>query len=143
MIPGLEHVEIVRYGVMHKNTFLNSPKILNRYYQTKAREDLFFAGQITGVEGYLESAGSGLVAAVNMMRLLEGKPLLDFTAETALGALSNYISTPNNHFQPMNVNHGIFTPIVGRMKKSSRKMAYAERSLKMISRLKGEFYGRT
>ena len=143
LIPGLEHVEIVRYGVMHKNTFINSPKILNRYYQTKAREDLFFAGQITGVEGYLESAGSGLVAAVNMMRLLEGKPLLDFTAETALGALSNYISTPNNHFQPMNVNHGIFTPIVGRMKKSSRKMAYAERSLKMISRLKGEFYGRT
>lgn len=143
LIPGLEHVEIVRYGVMHKNTFINSPKVLNRYYQTLVREDLFFAGQITGVEGYLESASSGLVAAINMMRLLEGKPLIDFTSETALGALSNYISTTNHDFQPMNVNHGIFTPLEGRMKKMNRKMAYAERSLEMISKLKGEFYGRT
>ena len=141
MIPGLEQANIVRYGVMHKNTFINSPKVLNRYYQTIKREDLFFAGQITGVEGYLESASGGLVAAINMMRLLEKKSLIDFTSSTALGALSNYISTPNSNFQPMNVIHGIFTPLEGKMKKSNRKMAYAERSLEIISRLKGEFYG--
>lgn len=142
-IPGLEHVEIVRYGVMHKNTFINSPKVLNRYYQTQKRKDLFFAGQITGVEGYLESASSGMVAAINMIRLLDEKPLIDFTSQTALGALSHYISTYNTDFQPMNVNHGIFTPLEGKMKKYNRKMAYAERSLALISILKGEFYGRT
>ncbi|MDD3170801.1 MAG: methylenetetrahydrofolate--tRNA-(uracil(54)-C(5))-methyltransferase (FADH(2)-oxidizing) TrmFO [Bacilli bacterium] len=141
LIPGLENVEIVRYGVMHKNTYLNSPKVLNKYYQTLARKDLFFAGQITGVEGYLESASSGLVAAINITRYLEGKTLIDFTKNTALGALSNYISTYNIDFQPMNVNHGIFTPLEGRMKKQDRKMAYAKRSLEIIDKIKGEING--
>ena len=100
---------------------------------------MFFAGQITGVEGYLESAGSGLVAAVNMMRLLEGKPLLDFTAETALGALSNYISTPNNHFQPMNVNFGIMESWPQKVRKKKEKNALiANRALEEIDALKAK-----
>lgn len=143
LVPGLENIEIVRYGVMHRNTFINSPKVLNKYYQMNQREDLFFAGQITGVEGYLESASSGMVAALNMIRLLENKSLIDFTKKTALGALSNYISSENANFQPMNVNHGIFEPLEGRMKKINRKMAYADRSLALISQLRGEFYERT
>src|SRR5690606_27083974 len=111
MIPGLEKAEIVRYGVMHRNTYINSPTVLNKYYQTRERDDLFFAGQITGVEGYLESASSGMVAGINMARYLEGKELIDFTIITGLGALSNYISSPNSNFQPMNVNHGLFDPV--------------------------------
>lgn len=141
MIPGLENAEIVRYGVMHRNTFINSPTVLNKFYQTKARTDLFFAGQITGVEGYLESAASGMVAGINMTRFLEGKELIDFTRSTALGALSNYISAPNSNFQPMNVNHGIFEQIIGRMKKRERKEFYANRSLEIINKLKGDIDG--
>ena len=141
MIPGLENAEFVRYGVMHKNTYINSPGVLNKYYQTIKREDLFFAGQITGVEGYLESASSGLVAAINMYKYLNNKPLVDFTRKTSMGSLANYISTYNTNFQPMNANHGLFDIIEGRMKKQERKMAYAERSLKEIARLKGEIDG--
>ena len=135
MIPGLENAEFVRYGVMHKNTYINSPKVLNKYYQTKVRNDLFFAGQITGVEGYLESASSGMVAGINMARLLNGKEMIDFTDKTSLGALPHYISSYHIDFQPMNVTHGIFNPIEGRMKKEERKKAYAERSLKIIEEI--------
>lgn len=138
MIPGLENCEIVRYGVMHRNTYINSPKVLNRFYQTNQRKDLFFAGQITGVEGYLESAASGLVAGLNMARYLEGKPLLDFTRKTAIGALANYISSPNKNFQPMNVNFGIFESLEGRLKKAERKRAYAERSMEVMEEVLGE-----
>jgi len=138
MIPGLEKAEIVRYGVMHRNTYINSPAILNKFYQTKKREDLFFAGQITGVEGYLESAASGMVASINMARLLQGKELIDFTKVTALGALSNYISSPNKNFQPMNVNHGIFEPINLKLKKKDRKEYYAKRSLEFLKTIIGE-----
>ena len=141
MIPGLENAEIVRYGVMHRNTYINSPKVLNKYYQTKKREDLFFAGQVTGVEGYLESASSGMVAGINMSRFLEGKELIDFTNITGLGALSNYISSTNSNFQPMNVNHGLFIPVTTRMKKKDRKEFYANRSLEFIKELKGEIDG--
>lgn len=137
MIPGLENCKIIRYGVMHRNTYINSPKILNKYYQAINRESLFFAGQITGVEGYLESAASGMVAAINMARLIHGKQLIDFTKETALGALANYISTPNRDFVPMNVNFGIFADIGKRMKKKERKEFYAKRSLAKIEELKG------
>lgn len=133
MIPGLENCEIVRYGVMHSNTYINSPKILNKYYQTKKRKELFFAGQITGVEGYLESAASGLLAGLNMARLMQGRPLLDFTRKTGIGALANYISSPNKNFQPMNVNFGIFESLEGKMSKAKRKQAYAERSLNTIA----------
>ena len=107
-IPGLENAEIVRYGVMHRNTYLHSPGILNKYFQVIKREDLFFAGQMTGVEGYLESASSGLVAGINMARLLEGKDLIDFTRCTSIGALQNYISIENNNFVPMNANFCLF-----------------------------------
>lgn len=141
MIPGLEKAEIIRYGVMHRNTFINAPKVLNKYYQTKARQDLFFAGQITGVEGYIESASSGLVAGINMARYLNDLPLIDFTKKTAIGSLSNYISSPNSNFQPMNVNHGIFEPIEKRMKKLERKQYYANRSVETLAKIIGEIDG--
>lgn len=132
LIPGLENCEIVRYGVMHRNTFINSPTLLNKYYQTHKRKDLFFAGQITGVEGYLESASSGMVAGINMARMLEGKEMIDFTNITSIGALANYISSPNNAFQPMNVTHALFEPITEKHKKKERKELYAKRSLEFI-----------
>jgi methylenetetrahydrofolate--tRNA-(uracil-5-)-methyltransferase len=138
MIPGLQNAEIVRYGVMHRNTFINSPTILNKYYQTRKRQDLFFAGQITGVEGYLESASSGMVAGINMARFLEGKELVDFSRVTALGALSNYVSSPNSNFQPINVNHGLFDPVSLKLKKRDRKEYYAKRSLEFINKIKDE-----
>ncbi len=137
LIPGLENCEIVRYGVMHRNTFIYAPKVLNRFYQAKSRSDLFFAGQITGVEGYLESAASGMVAGLNMANYLQEKPLLDFSNQTAIGSLGNYISSPNSKFQPMNVNFGILDPIVGKMKKAERKKQYAIRSLDLIEKMKG------
>ena len=138
MIPGLENCEIVRYGVMHRNTFINSPQVLNKYYQTKKRSDLFFAGQITGVEGYLESASSGMLAGINMAKYLNGEKMLDFTRQTSIGALSNYISSPNSNFQPMNVTHSIFEPLTINHKKKNRKMLYAQRSLKIIEAMKEE-----
>lgn len=141
MIPGLEKAEIVRYGVMHRNTYINSPTVLNKFYQTKIREDLFFAGQITGVEGYIESASSGMVAGINMARFLEGKELIDFKRITALGSLSNYVSTPNSNFQPMNANHGIFDAITSRMKKRDRKELYAKRSFEFIDTIKDDING--
>lgn len=108
LIPGLEKAKIVRYGVMHRNTYLKSPRLLNKYYQTRKRSDLFFAGQITGVEGYVESAASGLLAALNAIQLVEKKPLIDFGNDTMIGSMSNYISQGNaDRFQPMNANFGI------------------------------------
>lgn len=138
MIPGLENAEFVRYGVMHKNTFINSPKVLNKYYQTNKRKDLFFAGQITGVEGYLESASSGMVAAINMYRYLNNLPMFDFTKKTAIGALPNYISTFNVDFQPMNVNFGIFEEMNVRCKKTEKKELYAKRALEELDKILGE-----
>ena len=135
LIPGLENAEIVRYGVMHRNTYIQGPKVLNKYYQTLKRDDLFFAGQITGVEGYLESAASGMVAAINMAKFLKGEEMLDFTRSTALGALQNYVATPNSNYVPMNVNFGIFDEITGKMKKQERKLAYANRSLAIIEEM--------
>ncbi|MDD3383131.1 MAG: methylenetetrahydrofolate--tRNA-(uracil(54)-C(5))-methyltransferase (FADH(2)-oxidizing) TrmFO, partial [Bacilli bacterium] len=135
LIPGLENLEIVRYGVMHKNTFINSPNVLNKYYQSLKRNDLFFAGQITGVEGYLESAASGLVASINMALYLNNFDLIDFTNTTSMGALANYISTLNKNFQPMNVNFGIFDELKIRNKKDKKK-EYASRSLNKIKEIK-------
>ncbi len=108
MIPGLENAEIIRYGVMHRNTFIKSPLILNKHFQTLKRDSLFFAGQISGVEGYVESAASGLYAALNMMHYLEGKELINLSAETVMGSMAQYIANANpNHFQPMNANFGL------------------------------------
>ncbi len=135
MIPGLENCEIVRYGVMHRNTYIQSPKVLNNFYQTLKREDLFFAGQITGVEGYLESASSGLIAGLNMARFLNNEKLIAFSADTSIGSLAQYISTPNNSFVPMNTNFCLFNELVLRAKKHERKLKYAERSLDYIDKI--------
>lgn len=115
MIPGLENAEIVRYGVMHRNTFLNSPKILRATYQSQKRDDLFFAGQMTGVEGYVESAASGLLAGLNAARMASGQECVIFPKETMIGAMSHYITnTDSKHFQPMNANFGIIEPLGGK-----------------------------
>ena len=129
MIPGLENAHIVRYGVMHRNSYLCSPKHLRQTYQFKGRDDLFFAGQMTGVEGYVESAQSGMVAGMNMVRLLKGEPLLTFPRETVMGSLAYYIthSDPEN-FQPMKANFGIL-PTLSDIKKKDRKAAYATRAI--------------
>mgnify|MGYP004515355033 FL=1 len=122
LIPGLENAEFLRYGVMHRNTYINSPKLLNKYYQSQKCEKIFFAGQLTGVEGYVESAASGLNAGLNMLMLLNGKERLDFTRETAIGALANYISNRGIvDFQPMNVNFGIMDPLGERIRKKREK----------------------
>ena len=111
-IPGLENVSIVRYGVMHRNTFINSPNLLHPTLQTRARKDLFFAGQITGTEGYTESIASGLLAGINMARLLNGEELLELPKDTMLGALTHYITNPEHtNFQPINSNWGIVPPV--------------------------------
>lgn len=134
LIPGLENAEIVRYGVMHRNTFINSPKVLEATYQFKHRPNLLFAGQMTGVEGYVESAASGLVAGINAVRLLQAQELLEFPAETAIGSLAKYITTTNaKNFQPMNVNFGIFPDLPMKVKgKKERAEQHAQRALKTI-----------
>lgn len=138
MIPGLENAEIVRYGVMHRNTFLNSPKLLEPTFQFKGRSDLFFAGQMTGVEGYVESAASGLMAGINIARLIHGKDLFVFPEETALGSLAHYIThSESKHFQPMNVNFGIFKELPTRIKnKKERYEALANRALEQLANAK-------
>jgi methylenetetrahydrofolate--tRNA-(uracil-5-)-methyltransferase len=131
-IPALKNVEIVRYGVMHRNTYLNSPRILKPTYQTKERDDLFIAGQLTGVEGYVESAASGLVAAINMVKLLQEEPLHVFSSSTMIGALANYISNPLvEHFQPMNANFGLVKEI--KVPKKIKKQRLSERALSEIA----------
>lgn len=134
MVPGLEQAEIVRYGVMHRNTFINSPKLLKPTYQYKKRDDLFFAGQITGVEGYVESAASGLVAGINLARLVQGKEPFIFPATTALGSLAHYITTADpKNFQPMNINFGLFEPLPEKVKnKQARNEQLAKRALATI-----------
>lgn len=139
-IPGLEQAEIVRYGVMHRNTFINSPKLLKPTYQFRKREDLFFAGQMTGVEGYVESAASGLLAGINAFRLIQGKKLLVPAKTTAMGSLAHYItSTSVKHFQPMNVNFGLFEELPVRIRnKQERAEKYAERALSDIKKFAKE-----
>ncbi|MFB4211115.1 FADH(2)-oxidizing methylenetetrahydrofolate--tRNA-(uracil(54)-C(5))-methyltransferase TrmFO [Shouchella sp. 1P09AA] len=134
MIPGLENVDIVRYGVMHRNTFLNSPKLLRPTYQTKQRDDLFFAGQITGVEGYVESAAAGLTAGINAYKQSVGETLVPFPEETMIGSMAAYITTANpDNFQPMNANFGLVPPMNVRIKvKKERYEALAERALGSI-----------
>ncbi|RAK23359.1 methylenetetrahydrofolate--tRNA-(uracil-5-)-methyltransferase [Anoxybacillus vitaminiphilus] len=134
LIPGLENAEIVRYGVMHRNTFINSPKLLKPTYQYKYREDLFFAGQMTGVEGYVESAASGLVAGINAANLVLGKQLVVFPPETAIGSMAHYITSANpKHFQPMNANFGLFAPLDEKIKdKKKKNERYAQRALETI-----------
>ncbi|MBD8068310.1 FADH(2)-oxidizing methylenetetrahydrofolate--tRNA-(uracil(54)-C(5))-methyltransferase TrmFO [Bacillus sp. PS06] len=134
LIPGLENAEIVRYGVMHRNTFINSPNLLLPTYQYKGRKDLFFAGQMTGVEGYVESAASGLVAGLNAALMILGKDPIVFPHETAIGSMARYITTTNSkNFQPMNANFGLFKELDVKIKnKQERNEQYANRALETI-----------
>ena len=128
MLPGLENAEFLRYGVMHRNTFLNAPYVLTPYFNMKEHENIFFAGQITGVEGYMESTMSGLIAGVNMARMLESKELLAFPPTTIIGGLQSHISNDiSSNFQPMNANFGILTDIQGIRDKKARKQEYYNR----------------
>ena len=138
MIPALQNAEFVRYGVMHRNTFLQSPKLLDRYYADRRNPLVAFAGQMTGVEGYVESTASGYLAAVAMAAKLQDRPLPEFPKETAIGALGLYVSDESiTHFQPMNVNFSIIAPLAYRVKKKAEKnLAIANRSLEIIEKLK-------
>ena len=133
MIPALKNAEFLRYGVMHRNTYIQSPDVLNADFSVKNNRRLFFAGQITGVEGYVESAASGLLAAIHIADEILNRPTHVFDEQTVLGALSRYISTPNKDFQPMNANFGILAPMDKRIRdKKERYRALAERSLSKI-----------
>ena len=139
MIPGLENAEYMRYGVMHRNSFLKSPKHLTPYYSLRSRPELFFAGQLTGVEGYVESASSGFIAGINMARYLKGEAPIDFTRKTAMGALAHYVSEYNGgSFQPMNANFGIMESLQDAPReKLKRFLALSDRSLGIIGELAG------
>lgn len=134
-IPALANAEIVRYGVMHRNTFLNGPMVLQETGQMKKREDIFFAGQMTGVEGYIESTASGLVAGINAARLAKGEDTLIFPRTTAIGALMNHVgASPTSHFQPMNINFGLLPAPEKKIRsKKERNAYYAQRALKDLS----------
>ena len=138
LIPGLENAEFVRYGVMHRNTFINSPQLLDRFYRVIKSPKTFFAGQITGVEGYVESASSGMSAGINVARILSGKEPVDFTSLTAIGALSHYVSEGSvGTFQPMNVTFGIIDPLgVKIRKKAEKNAAISKRALEKIEEIK-------
>ena len=140
MIPALHDAEFVRYGVMHRNTFLDSPRLLDRYYADRRDPLVAFAGQMTGVEGYVESTASGFLAGCSMAAKLKGEPLPDFPRETAIGALAAYISDESvTVFQPMNVNFGILTPLDRRVKgKANKNLAIAQRSLAIIDQMTGQ-----
>ena len=138
LIPGLENVEIVRYGVMHRNTFINSPKVLSCTYQLKSQPTIFFAGQMTGVEGYVESAGSGLIAGINAAHLAKGDKPIRFPRETALGSMARYITEADpKGFQPMNINFGLFPDLGERIKsKAERAEKHANRALDALQQFK-------
>ena len=141
MIPGLEHAEFARYGVMHRNTFLPSPKLLNFDYSLRTDPLLFFAGQMTGVEGYVESAASGLLSAISLIEKLEGRPPVDFTAKTAIGALGHYVAEYGGaDFQPMNITFGLMDPLEARVRsKQQRSAAIAGRALETVRGLKAAY----
>ena len=135
LIPGLKDAEYARYGVMHRNTFLNSPGFLSPVYECLNRPGRWFAGQMTGVEGYVESASSGMVAGLNAALKLLGKPACVFPEETAIGSLARYISTPNRNFQPMNVTFGLMPPLDKRVRnKQDRYRQISERALECLKR---------
>jgi methylenetetrahydrofolate--tRNA-(uracil-5-)-methyltransferase len=142
MIPGLRHAEFARLGSMHRNTFINSPALLQSTLQLKSDPRIFFAGQITGVEGYVESAGSGFIAGLNAARVASGLEIIEPPPESALGALIHHVTNAGvKHFQPMNVNYGLFPTISGRIKKKDKRGMFAERALTEINRWKEEVKG--
>lgn len=139
MIPGLENADILRYGVVHRNTFINSPKVLNIYGNLKNKSKIFIAGQISGVEGYVESTASGIVCAIQIERILNDREYINIPQETMIGALMKYISTDSGvrKLEPMNANFGLLPPLEERMRdKKIKKQALANRSLKFLDELK-------
>ncbi|MDP3129719.1 MAG: methylenetetrahydrofolate--tRNA-(uracil(54)-C(5))-methyltransferase (FADH(2)-oxidizing) TrmFO [Bacillota bacterium] len=139
MIPGLENARFARYGVMHRNSFLNAPKILDRYYRVKTTPRIYIAGQLSGVEGYVESVGSGLAAALNMARQIRGWDPIAFPDESVIGALARYLAnTAISDFQPMNANFGLFPPLETRTQRQQRKTIYGERALAAIRQMIGD-----
>lgn len=133
LIPGLENADFIKYGVMHRNTYINSSELLDDTYNLKSNNNIFFAGQITGVEGYVESISSGMVAALNAVAKINGKEKAKFPKETIIGALSKYISTPNEKFQPMNANFGIVPELKEKIKdKKKRYEKLGDRALENI-----------
>lgn len=133
LIPGLKNAEFVKYGVMHRNTFINSPELLDNTYNLKNNKNIYFAGQITGVEGYVESISSGLVAGINASLQYRKEEKKTFPKETVIGALADYIQTPNKNFQPMNANFGILPPLEEKIRdKQQRYEKMAQRALKSI-----------
>ena len=143
LIPALHRAEFVRFGVMHRNTFLCSPKVLDSDFSVKENKNLFFAGQMTGVEGYMESAASGIMAGINAVRLIEDKPSLTLPEDTMIGALSRYIADPTvKKFQPMGANFGVLPELENRPKdKRDRAAAYAKRALDSIDKFLIENFG--
>ena len=139
MIPGLKNAEFIKYGVMHRNTFINSTKLLDNTYKLLNNKNVYFAGQITGVEGYVESISSGLVAGINAAGLLENKEKTVFSKETMIGALANYISTSNEKFQPMNANFGIIPELEG-SKIKDKKIRYEKISERALLNLRNSIY---
>ena len=138
IIPGLKEAEFVKYGVMHRNTFLNAPKLLDKTYQLKQNSNIYFAGQITGVEGYVESISSGMVVALNVINQFKQKMgKVVFSEETMIGAISTYIATPNDKFQPMNANFGILPPL--REKIRDKKERYEKLADRAIEKLEREY----
>ena len=137
MIPGLENAEFAKYGVMHRNTFINSTKLLDRTYQLKKNKNIYFAGQITGVEGYVESISSGLVAGINAVKQLRQEEKVEFSEYTMIGALAQYISMPNEKFQPMNANYGILPELEGK-KISDKKLKYGKLSDRALEKLNSQ-----
>ena len=139
LIPGLEKAEFVKYGVMHRNTYINSTKLLNESYQLRTNSHIFFAGQITGVEGYVESIMSGLIAGINAANILQGKEKIEFPKETMSGAITKYIVTENDKFQPMNANFGILPELPEKIR--DKKMRYgtlADRAMEKLEEIKIE-----
>ncbi|MCI8272540.1 MAG: methylenetetrahydrofolate--tRNA-(uracil(54)-C(5))-methyltransferase (FADH(2)-oxidizing) TrmFO [Clostridia bacterium] len=139
MIPGLENAEIVKYGVMHRNTYINSTQLLDNTYNLKSNSNIYFAGQITGVEGYVESISSGMVAAINACNKLRGESKTQFSELTMIGALAKYISTENERFQPMNANFGILPELGEKIK--DKKLKYGKLADRAIEALKRDIEG--
>ena len=140
MIPALKDAQFLRYGVMHRNTYLDSPRLLDRYYRLRKQPRIAFAGQMTGVEGYVESCASGFLAGVEMARRLKGQAPLNFPQETAIGALGLYVSNESvGVFQPMNINFGIIPPLDHRVKgKRNKNAELSARSLQIIDQMREE-----
>ena len=134
LIPGLENAEFIKYGVMHRNTYINSTVLLDNTYNLKKNNNIFFAGQISGVEGYVESISSGMVAGINAANMINGKEKMIFPAETLIGSLANYISTENKKFQPMNANFGILPELPEKVK--DKKLKYEKLANRAIANIK-------